>query len=132
MSDNFQFGQEASLSLVTRLDGLSLAVWHMRHAMWVLPGGKRELGESREHCQERELFEETGLITLLAREVYQGPSGFEADRTLFVYMVHATGEPREVEPGGVVIWLPLREIGIARNNTRSDFYQRLIQHLRVA
>ena len=48
-----------------------LLIKHQEHASgysyWVLPGGKRELGETEEDCVQREMLEETGLDVTVER-----------------------------------------------------------------
>jgi 8-oxo-dGTP diphosphatase len=55
-----------------------LLIQHREHASgrayWLLPGGRREPGETEEACVEREMWEETGLVVAVERLLMDEPA----------------------------------------------------------
>lgn len=100
----------AAVSLVERdVDGKLLVVWNRRYGGWTLPGGKVEPNESLGEAQARELAEETGLKTVEAAVLFDGPHGLAqgADRAthVTVFRVRTEGEAAEQEHGCPIEWM---------------------------
>ena len=76
---------------------------------WAFPGGNLELGESVEHCAEREVREETGLeITEISAGPYTNDVFVQEGKhyvTLFVLSSNAVGEPEVREPERCSRWV---------------------------
>lgn len=106
--------RRAAVSLIENEEGKILCVWNKRYQGFSLPGGMVEDGETVEHAQERELFEETGLRTSSAYEFHVGEHGLrpisgerEGSRAsvVHVFFVATKGTPVAKEPGTALAWL---------------------------
>ena len=99
--------RHAAVSVVEKDDKV-LCVWNMRYQGWSLPGGMMEEGESAEAAQQRELEEETGLLTKSAVKVFVGEHGLPAKpgraniihvfivQTMLIRFMHYRGTRRGV------------------------------------
>lgn len=126
----------AAISLVERGDVI-LCVFNRRYKGWTLPGGLVEEGESIKTGQARELYEETGLVTMNATLIYEAaalstdslplplphrsPNVQKRAGWVALFRVETSGEPEEREEGCPVMWLS-RELFLAISPFK-DFYK---------
>lgn len=105
--------KEAAVSMVERPDGKLLCVWNRRYSGWSLPGGMVEEGETPEDAQQRELKEETDLLTTNRTKVFEGEHGLPAQEErancVHVFQVTASGLAKEMEIGCPITWLTPEE-----------------------
>jgi len=75
---------------------------------WALPGGHLEFGESIQHCAQREVLEETGIVVDSIRHVAFTNDVFENENlhyvTLFVVAEKWRGHPTVMEPNKCKGW----------------------------
>lgn len=75
---------------------------------WSAPGGKLEFGEELEHCADRELLEETGLVaSSLELGPYSNDVFVEEGKhflTVFLVARGITGTPQNLEPDKCEGW----------------------------
>lgn len=104
---------KAAVSYIENAEGKILAVFNRRAKGFSMPGGKVEPNEDIFEAQARELKEETGLVTISAEEVYQGPTATVTDesrgRWVHLFRVQAEGNPEEIEEGCPVQWMTREE-----------------------
>jgi len=105
--------RKAAVSAVVR-DGCVLCVWNARYEGWGLPGGLVEDNETPEQAQARELSAETGMRNVSPPVlVFEGPHGLPHKpgraSVVCLYLVEATGEPSEMEPGCPTAWMTVED-----------------------
>jgi ADP-ribose pyrophosphatase YjhB (NUDIX family) len=90
-----------------------------------------EDGETPEAAQRRELGEETGVLTVSARLVHEGPHGLphKPGRASIVclFLVEAVGGPREMEEGCPVAWKSVEDF-LAQSAFR-NFYAPILPQI---
>jgi 8-oxo-dGTP diphosphatase len=97
------------VGLLTIRDGRVLLCRKKRGtSLLILPGGKRELGESSLECLARELREELGDVTAVAPELLGVYTHAAADKGKIVrielYRAELTGEARAESEIGELVW----------------------------
>lgn len=122
--------KQGAVSLLTDARGMILCIWSPTR-LWVLPGGKVEVGETPRQAQARELQEETGIVTRKATLVYQAPSIAEPGREVYVYKVDRWAVPKtglQAEPGFEIGWLS--PMFLLRTSTYAPFYLKMFEALK--
>lgn len=125
----------AAVSLLARPDGKFLCVWNKRYGGWSMPGGLVEPDETAEQAQARELQEETGLETVSAELIFEGPvepapKDIARANTLKLYAVVWRGQPQAVEPGCPITWLSREEF--LTTSPFAAFYTKVFGNLEAA
>jgi 8-oxo-dGTP pyrophosphatase MutT (NUDIX family) len=98
------------VGLLTIRDGEVLLCRKKRgHSLLILPGGKREAGESSLECLARELQEELGDVTALAPEMvdvyeYAAAGSEEEVVRIELYRADLSGEPHAQSEIGELVW----------------------------
>jgi len=98
------------VGLLTIRDGRVLLCRKKRgHPLLILPGGKREAGESSLECLARELQEELGDVTALSPEpidVYEYAAAGAEEKMVRIelYGADLSGEPRAQSEIGELVW----------------------------
>jgi 8-oxo-dGTP pyrophosphatase MutT (NUDIX family) len=97
------------VGLLTIRDGRVLLCRKKRGtSLLILPGGKRELGESSLECLARELREELGDVTAVAPELLGVYKHAAADKGKIVrielYSAELTGDARAESEIGELVW----------------------------
>lgn len=117
---------------ILKKDDRFLCVWNNRFHGWAFPGGMVEAPETTAQAQERELLEETGLVTTARVFAYcadlQKPSHPDRSSHVHVFFVTTTGTPVAKEPGCPIGWLTLDEF--LQQSPFVDFYKTMFEQLR--
>jgi 8-oxo-dGTP pyrophosphatase MutT (NUDIX family) len=105
---------ESSKVVVLSERGEVLLVLREDLRIWVLPGGRRETGETSEEAAAREVHEETGYSVELERAVgvcWRPQFGRDGDRQR-VYVGHVTGGERSAHDweSADVRWFPISRL----------------------
>lgn len=126
---NMNNDKRAAVSYIYK-GGFILCVWNKRYNGWSMPGGLVKDNETVEAGQARELFEETGLITVSAKLMFSGPHNTSVPTgrasLVYVFNVVVSGEPREMENGCPIAWLTYEEF--LQQSPFSDFYKNVFLH----
>jgi ADP-ribose pyrophosphatase YjhB (NUDIX family) len=105
--------RQSAISIVEQ-DGKYLCVWNPRFDGWSLPGGMVETDETLEQAQARELREETRLVTLNRKLVFEGtfelPSRPDRSSHVHVFRVTTVGVAGAMEEGCPIAWLTREEL----------------------
>ncbi len=109
--------------------GTVLLIRRGDNALWDVPGGGADAGESPEDTARRELYEETGLSVGALRSLGLFPHRHTyPDGTVVVWETHvftaafAGGVPRASDDAAQVRWWPLSTLpGDVSNATRAYF-----------
>jgi 8-oxo-dGTP diphosphatase len=98
------------VGLLTIRDGKVLLCRKKRgHSLLILPGGKREAGESSLECLERELREELGQVTAVSPELvgiytHEAAGGKGKIVRIELYSAELAGEARAQAEIGELVW----------------------------
>ena len=135
LQERYESNQEepiksAAVSVIERtIEGSTklLCVWNQRYKGWSLPGGLVEPDETPRDAQERELREETDLVTASSIPVFIGPHGGKVipgrASIVHVFLVIAAGEPVQMEEGCPLTWLTPDEF--TKQSPFGEFYAKL-------
>jgi len=120
----------AAVSVIERdIKGITklLCVWNQRYMGWSLPGGLVEPDETPRDAQERELREETDLVTASSVLIFVGPHGGKVipgrASIVHVFLVIAACEPIQQEEGCPITWLTPEEF--VKQSPFGEFYGKL-------
>lgn len=105
--------RQSAISLVEQ-NGKFLCAWNKRFDGWALPGGMVEDDETLEQAQARELREETRLVTLNRKLVFEGtfdlPSRPDRSSHVHVFRVTTWGTAEAGEKDCPIAWLTREEL----------------------
>lgn len=114
----------AAVVAVLNSAGEVLAVSHLKHGGFALPGGKVEQDEPPLLAAARELREEVGLEVDHLHWAFRGPSTFDTERMVDVFVATVwRGMPCAVESDTEIRWTRIEDLA-AQSTPLAPFYRR--------